>query len=120
MSKWILLVLLAACGAKSAPATEPRPADPVTSPSTPVASGAICGTRGAPACEAPMFCNFPPGAQCGMADAPGRCEQRPEMCAEIYKPVCGCDNKTYPNECSAAAAGVGVMSEGECVANVAP
>lgn len=120
MSKWWILVFVAACGAKSVPpSSEPRPADPVASPPAP-AEGPMCGTRGAAECEAPMFCNFPLGAQCGRADAPGRCEKRPEMCAEIYKPVCGCDDKTYPNECAAAAAGVGVLSEGECPANVAP
>jgi hypothetical protein len=31
-----------------------------------------------------------------------------------YVPVCGCDNKTYPNQCTAAAAGTGVMTLGAC------
>jgi len=61
-----------------------------------------------------MFCNYEPGASCGEADAPGRCAVKPEVCAEIYKPVCGCDGKTYGNACAAAAAAVGVRADGKC------
>jgi Kazal-type serine protease inhibitor-like protein len=44
----------------------------------------------------------------------GECKARPEICTEIFKPVCGCNHKTYSNECFAAAAGVNVASEGAC------
>jgi hypothetical protein len=53
---------------------------------------------------------------CGAADAESVCKPRPEACDMIYAPVCGCDQKTYSNDCVAAAAGTGVYSSGPCAA----
>jgi Kazal-type serine protease inhibitor domain len=36
------------------------------------------------------------------------------VCTEQYDPVCGCNNKTYGNACLAGAAGITIISKGEC------
>lgn len=73
-----------------------------------------CGGRAGDTCSADQYCRFELGAICGRADAQGVCDTRPEICTQQFAPVCGCDNLTYSNSCHAAAAGVGVLSEGEC------
>ncbi|HNN96693.1 MAG TPA: Kazal-type serine protease inhibitor family protein [Pseudomonadota bacterium] len=76
--------------------------------------GDACGGRGMPTCNAPLFCKWEPSAFCGRADASGICSVKPDVCIKVYKPVCGCDRKTYGNSCEANAAGVSVDYEGVC------
>lgn len=76
--------------------------------------GKLCGTRGAGQCEANEFCNFEPDKDCGGTDRGGSCEAKPDICTADFTPVCGCDDKTYSNACSAHAAGVSVKAQGEC------
>jgi hypothetical protein len=79
-----------------------------------VPDGQVCGGLMDSGCPAGEFCNYPIGALCGAADAPGFCEKPAEACAEIYQPVCGCDDKTYGNSCEASSAKVSVVHDGEC------
>ena len=67
----------------------------------------------APKCAETEFCDAGLGA-CQTKGATGICKPKPEVCATILLPVCGCDGKSYSNECSAHKEGIAVMSKGEC------
>ncbi|MFQ5491200.1 MAG: Kazal-type serine protease inhibitor family protein [Phycisphaerae bacterium] len=64
-------------------------------------------------CDSGDFCLFVEGT-CDQPDRTGICTTPPQVCTEIFQPVCGCDSQTYPNECDARAAGVSIDHQGEC------
>ena len=78
------------------------------------AAGSVCGGFAGRTCDADEFCDYPDGANCGRADATGTCEVRPTNCTKDYRPVCGCNGRTYGNACTAEADGVSVDYQGEC------
>ncbi|MEM1009655.1 MAG: Kazal-type serine protease inhibitor domain-containing protein, partial [Myxococcota bacterium] len=71
-----------------------------------------CGGLRGLTCEKDQYCKY--GTHCGATDQTGICLPRPQACTRKYAPVCGCDNKTYPNACNAASAGISVKFKGEC------
>lgn len=75
--------------------------------------GTECSGLSALLCGQGLYCKYE-DSSCGDDDAAGVCTERPEVCAEIFAPVCGCDGETYGNACEAAAAGTSVRSEGPC------
>jgi len=72
-----------------------------------------CGGIIGLACPDGMFCHFEDGT-CGLGDQMGKCIPFPNGCEKIYKPVCGCDDKTYGNECEMMTAGMSKLHDGEC------
>jgi hypothetical protein len=77
--------------------------------------GASCGGFvGNALCDAKReFCQHPAGA-CARFPLLGICVSRPRVCPRIYRPVCGCNGRTYANDCVRMSAGVSKLHDGRC------
>jgi Kazal-type serine protease inhibitor-like protein len=64
-------------------------------------------------CPAGQFCQHQAGT-CFFADTFGTCRRVPRFCPKIFRPVCGCDGKTYPNDCVRETAMVSKSHDGKC------
>ena len=72
-----------------------------------------CGGPEKIACNSALFCHLPDG-QCSAPDAAGTCAKAPDFCMRVSRPVCGCNGKTYMNECEARHAKVAIDTTGAC------
>jgi hypothetical protein len=75
-----------------------------------VTCGGITGTP----CPGNQICDVTLRGACQGADLSGVCVAPPDACAEIYQPVCGCDGRTYSNDCERLRARVQIDHEGPC------
>jgi hypothetical protein len=75
-------------------------------------TGKTCGGLAGLPCAAGEICDLPTGHCC--CDYFGTCAAKPQVCAAVYQPVCGCDGRTYANDCTRQAAGVSKLSDGAC------
>ena len=72
-----------------------------------------CGGPDKITCNSALFCHLPDG-QCSAPDAAGTCAKAPDFCMRVSRPVCGCNGKTYPNECEARHAKTAIDTTGAC------
>jgi hypothetical protein len=81
-----------------------------------VPAGQRCGGVVGVTCDKGLWCE-PPDGKCG--STAGVCVRIPRLCiarkkSKSFKPVCGCNSKTYSSDCFRRAYKVGKFHDGKC------
>ncbi len=82
-----------------------------------VPAGQACGGPSGATCDKGLWCE-PPTGMC--AATAGVCVAIPRLCfarknSKDYRPVCGCNTKTYSSDCFRRAYKVAKSYDGKCV-----
>jgi hypothetical protein len=72
-----------------------------------------CGGKDAITCNSALWCQKAEG-QCAAPEAPGKCDKAPTFCMRVSRPVCGCNGKTYANDCERQRVKVQLDHVGAC------
>jgi hypothetical protein len=72
-----------------------------------------CGGPTGITCNSALWCQKAEG-QCAAADAPGKCDKPVTFCMRVSRPVCGCNGKTYANDCERQRVKVQLDHTGAC------
>jgi hypothetical protein len=86
-----------------------------------VPAGQPCGALGGAACDKGLWCEPAPG-RC--ASTTGVCVAVPRLCvarrnSRSFRPVCGCNGKTYSGDCFRRAYRVAKFHDGKCSSGAA-
>ncbi|HEV3184292.1 MAG TPA: Kazal domain-containing protein [Xanthobacteraceae bacterium] len=78
-----------------------------------VGEGQMCGGIAGISCDKGLWCDLQAG-QCGVKDAAGTCVKVRRTCTREFVPVCGCNKRTYGNDCDRIRAKVQKDHDGRC------
>jgi hypothetical protein len=77
-------------------------------------AGKTCGSIAGLTCGSNQWCDPTPANACGGVDLAGTCQQLDVACSQLWAPVCGCDGKTYSNDCTRITHQVQLAHTGAC------
>ena len=75
--------------------------------------GETCGGIFPNTCDKGLWCQNPAG-ECKIINGQGKCDVIPRACPRIFRPVCGCDGKTYATDCTRRMARAQLNHVGAC------